>query len=335
MKVLVTGGSGFLGRHMVSALLSCKDITSVQTFSRRLPQDLEAKDVQCFQGDLADYTSVEKAVEGVETVFHIGAKAGIWGRAEDYYRANIIGTRNVLAASLKYGVRHLIYTSTPSVVFNGEHLCNVSERTPYGKKFLCPYAQTKAIAEQEVLRHNGRKGLKTIALRPHLIWGPGDNHLIPNLIAAAKKGRLKQVGTGENWVDISYIDNVVEAHLLALEALQRNAPVDGKAYFITQGDPVKLWDWINDLLKRLRLAPVRRKVPYGLAYAIGCAFEGIYKCLRIKKQPPMTRFLAVELSKDHYFDISAAKMDLKYVPKISNDEGLARLVDYLVAKDRS
>lgn len=327
MKTLITGGSGFLGRHLIH-LLQKKGSKQIRTLNRQVVNDLEEKGVECFYGDIVDPQVVDRAVNGCEVVFHVAAKAGIWGSYKDYFSINVLGTHNLLRSCQKYNVPYFVYTSTPSVVFNGEALSNVNETLPYGGKWLCSYAKTKAMAEHEVLLANGKNGLKTIALRPHLIWGPGDNHLIPTLLHSARKGKLFQVGDGDNWVDISYVENVAWAHVLALDAL-KNGKTEGKAYFISQNDPVKLWDWINALLGRLNLPLARKRVPYKMAYSLGWAFELLYGLAHIKQQPPMTRFLAIELAKDHYFDISAAKMDLTYLPKISNEEGMERLIRWL------
>ncbi len=329
MKILVTGGSGFLGRHLIRTLQEA-GYTDLRTLNRSACEDLWKQGVEIVQGDVNNYNCVEKAVQGCEVVFHVAAKAGVWGSYKSYYKVNVVGTENVVRACWKYGVTKLIYTSSPSVVFNGNSLCNVTEQIGYGfPSKMCAYAKTKALAEQYVLQVNGQKGLKTVALRPHLIFGPGDNHLIPTLLQAAKKGLLAQVGDGQNWVDLSYVEDVAQAHVLAMNVLENSETVAGKAYFISQGDPVQLWPWIQNLLQRLDLPKVRLKMPLVLAFGIGTICEIIYKLLCIHKQPPMTRFVAKELAQSHYFDISAAKMDLHYLPKFSNEEAFEKLVESL------
>lgn len=333
MKILVTGGSGFLGRHLLQALQK-EGFDEIRTLNRKACEDLKEQGIDVIYVDLADYNAVDKAINGCEIVFHVAAKAGVWGSYASYYKANVIGTQNVINACLKHHVKYLIYTSSPSVVFNGDSWVNVTETIGYGNPSkMCPYAKTKMLAEKLVLEANRQQGLKTIALRPHLIWGPGDNHLIPTIIKAAQQRRLYQVGSGENWVDISYVTNVAQAHLLALKALSNdNTAVSGKAYFISQGDPVQLWPWIKQLFAKLNVPQPLFKMPFILAYLLGGLFEFIYKILFIKRQPPITRFVAKELSQDHYFDISAAKMDLHYVPQVSNEEGLEQLVRWLKDK---
>ena len=331
MKVLVTGGSGFLGRHLVECLRK-SGYKDIRILNRSGCEDLQKTGVEVYRGDIANFQQICEAVKGCEAVFHVAAKAGVFGSYISYYKTNVVGTTNVVKACQKYQVRYLIYTSSPSVVFNGHPLVNVDEHTAYGNmsKYLSPYAYTKMLAEKFVLASNGQEGVSTLALRPHLIWGPGDNHLIPSIIKAAQKRCLFQVGEGINWVDISYVKNVAQAHLLALSALKNEGNrVAGKAYFISQGEPVQLWPWINQLLRRLNIPEVRIKIPASFAFCLGSFFELFYKILCLKKQPPMTRFVAKELSQDHYFDISAAKMDLHYVPQISTEEGLEKLVEWL------
>ena len=320
VKILVTGGSGFLGRHVIRELLRVghRDIVM---FNRGACDDFLDFGTKCIRGDISSYLDVNEACDECDAVIHVAAKAGIHGPYNEYFEANVIGTRNVIRACRANGVKYLVHISTPSVVFDGKSISNVNEKAPYGTNFLCHYAKTKAIAEKEVLSANGKDGLLTVALRPHLIWGPGDNHLIPNIISAAKAGKLKQVGDGKNWVGITYVENAALAVNLALKALTNNK-ADGKAYFIAQEEPVQLWPWINSLLEKLNLPIVTKKIPYKAAYAIGASCELLYKIFNINSQPPMTRFLAVELAKDHYFDISAAKMDLSYIPKISIEEGM-------------
>jgi nucleoside-diphosphate-sugar epimerase len=326
MNVLVTGGGGFIGGYVIDRLLARG--YQVRHFGRSPRADLSARGVQVYTGDLADAPALAKAMEGSQAVFHIAAKAGVWGPAEAFHKANVLGTRAVIAACKQAGVGFLIHTSTPSVVFNGGPFRGEDESLPYGSGWLCHYARTKAEAEAEVLAAHSGTGLKTVALRPHLVWGPGDPHILPRIIARAKSGRLRIVGDGENRVDISYVENVADAHLCALDALQQGR-TGGKPYFISQGEPVALWPWINNLLSTLEIPPVTRRIPLSTAYKIGAVAEGIWTVLRLRGEPPMTRFVATELGKDHYFCIDAARRDLGYTPAISTDEGIEKTVRWL------
>jgi len=322
MIALVTGGGGFLGGAIVQRLLARGD--TVRSVTRSRYPWLDDLGVEQFTVDLSKPEEVQKAVEGVDLVFHVAAKAGVWGRYSDYYATNVTGTENILAACLKHGVKKLVFTSTPSVVHSGGDLEGVNESMPYPDHFDAPYPETKAIAEKAVLAANGPK-LATVALRPHLIWGPGDPHLIPRVLRRAKEGRLRRIGKRDVKVDVTYIDNAAEAHMLAADRLDIGSPIAGKAYFISDGTPVVLWDFLNRILKDNGLPPVTKSVPVGLAKFAGWTLEKIYKLLRLPGEPAMTRFVANQLSTSHWYDISAAKRDLGYIPLVSTEDGLKRI----------
>lgn len=324
-NVLVTGGGGFLGKAIVTKLVERGD--RVASFSRSRYSDLERLNVEQIQGDLADPKTVSNAFVGKDIVFHVAAKAGVWGAFEEYYQANVVGTQNVLNACKEHGISTLVYTSSPSVVHDGRSsLEGVDESAAYPDIFPTPYFETKALAEQKVIE-SSNKNLKTIALRPHLIWGPGDNHLTPRILARA--GKIIQVGDGKNLVDTIYIDNAANAHIQAGDTLQANHTLSGRVYFISQGEPVYLWDMINDILRAGGKPTVTRSISTRSAYVIGAVMEFFYKMLRIKSEPPMTRFLAHEFSSSHWFDISAARNDWGFDPKIDMEEGLKKLKKWL------
>ncbi len=325
MKALVTGGGGFLGKAIVLQLLERGD--KVRSFSRGDYPELRKLGVDVMRGDISNATNVSAAVEGCDVVFHVAAKPGIWGSYEEYFRPNVIGTKNVISACKIHNVPRFVYTSSPSVVHSGGNVEGINESAPYAEHFETHYPKTKAIAEQMVLESNSQS-LTTVALRPHLIWGPGDNHLIPRLISRGKSGRLKKVGKDLHPVDSTYIDNAAKAHLLAAERLEPNSAIAGKAYFISQGEPVDISELMNRIIATAGIPPIKHTVPPRLAYSIGWLFEVFYTLFRIKKEPPMTRFLAKQLSTAHWFDISAARRDLDYIPDVNIEEGLKRLEDY-------
>ncbi|HCG73041.1 MAG TPA: hypothetical protein DE038_07040 [Nitrospina sp.] len=320
MRALVTGGGGFLGSGITNALL--KKGNEVSVMGRGRYPHLPAS-IKILQGDIRDSEFVNASLKNIDTVFHTAAIPGIWG--QDFFSINVQGTENIINTCQNNSVRKLIFTSSPSVVFGNASLEGVNESTPYPVKYLCDYPRTKALAEKMVLQAN-TKNLSTVALRPHLIWGPGDPHLVPRLLEKAQKNRLVQVGDGNNRVDILYIDNAVSAHLLACEALEGATNVAGKAYFISDGEPVVLWDWINQLLGWMGRPNVSRKISYKNAMRLGGFLEGVYGLLGIKSEPPMTRFLASQLATSHYFDISRAKKDFDYQPLVSHEEGMRRLI---------
>ena len=321
---LVTGGTGFLGRRLVARLLGAG--RRVRVLARRPAADLVALGVDFVTADLEDDAAVRRACAGADTVFHVAAKVGVWGRYEEFFRANVLGTRAVLAGCREHRVRRLVYTSTPSVVYNGRDLAGADESLPLTRACPSPYPLTKAIAEAEVRAAHGAE-LGTVALRPHLIWGPGDPHLVPRVLARARAGRLRIVGGGRNRVDMVQVENAVDAQLLAERALaERPAAVGGRAYFITNAEPVVLWDWINALLAALGEPPVTRRVPLGVAQALGAGCELLWRGLALAGEPPLTRFVAAELAKEHWFDPTAAQRDLGYVPRISMAQGTQELV---------
>ncbi len=326
MKALVTGGGGFLGSAIVRLLLARGD--EVRSYSRNDYPELAQLGVEQVQGDLADQDGVVRATEGCDIVFHVAAKAGIWGRYAEYYSANVTGTDNVIAACRHHNIDRLVYTSSPSVVFDGRDVEGGNESLPYPAHFEANYPRSKALAEQKVLAANG-PSLATVSLRPHLIWGPGDNHLVPRIIAKAKAGKLRRIGNRPCLVDTVYVDNAADAHLLAADRLAFGAPAAGKAYFISNGEPIPLWQMVNQILATAGLPPVTRTVSPGIAYAAGVVCEGIWNHLRLSGEPPMTRFVAKELATAHWFDISAARHDLGYKPRISTEEGLKQLQKWL------
>ena len=315
MKILVTGGGGFLGQALCRGLVERgHDVTS---FNRGHYPALDAFGVRQIAGDLADREAVLAAFAGqgsagFDAVFHNAAKAGAWGSYESYHAANVVGTQNVLDACRAHGIGKLVYTSTPSVTHRATHPVEggTAETVPYGEHFQAHYATTKAIAEKAVLAANDA-GLATVALRPRLIWGPGDNQILPRLVARARAGRLRIVGSGDNKVDTTFIDNAAQAHFDAFAHLAPGTACAGKAYFISNGEPWPMREVLN--------------LPFGVAYAVGVACEGLWHALPLNGEPPMTRFLAEQLSTSHWYSMAPATRDFGYVPKVSMAEGLERL----------
>ncbi|MCH2206648.1 MAG: NAD-dependent epimerase/dehydratase family protein [Lentisphaerales bacterium] len=327
-NILVTGGGGFLGRHIVNLLLERGD--QITVLNRSKYPDLEERGVTCLTGDLRDAESVKNAVSGKDVVFHVAAKAGIWGPEQDYYGINVTGTENILSACKSEGVKKLIYTSSPSVAFGTEAIVNGDESLPYPDSYLTSYPKTKAIAERKVLEANSAT-LLTCALRPHLIWGPGDNHLVPRILEAAKSGKLMQVGDGTNLVDVTYVENGALAHIQAADKLEEGSPVCGQAYFIGDTEPVNLWNWVNELLEKNNISKITKAVSYTKAKKIGAVMEFFYNLLKLKGEPRMTRFVAAQLAKSHYFSHKKAYDHFGFDPQISNEEGLKRTLEWLKA----
>lgn len=327
MKALVTGAGGFLGTALVQELLAHG--RQVRALGRGRYPHLEKLPVELARVDLRDRDATVAACAGVDEVHHVASIAGIWGRWSTFYDINVRGTQHLLEGCRRHGVPRLVYTSSPSVTYAGGDQCGVDETAPYPTRWLCHYAHTKALAEQAVLAANQPGGLLTCALRPHLIWGPRDQHLVPRLLARARAGQLRIVGNGKNLIDMIYVENAALAQRLAADRLVPGSPVAGSAYFLSQGEPVNCWGWINQVLALAQLPPVERRVPLGLARMAGAVFEALWTVLGREDEPRMTRFLAGQLGTSHYFDIGRARRELDYAPRVSTAEGMRRLAAWL------
>lgn len=323
MRVMVTGGGGFLGRAVVKLLIEAG--YDVSTFSRQRYPEVEAMGAQAFQGDLAenDHRFLD-ALEGCDAIIHTAAKAGVWGQKKDFFRSNILATQNVLTACQKLGIERLVYTSSPSVVFDGTDHRKANESLPYPRRFLSYYPWSKATAER-LVRQNSVSGLKTISLRPHLIWGPGDPHLCPRIIAKARSGRLRLIGSEDKLIDAVYIDNAAYAHLLALKRLDTHPEISGSVSFITNHEPWPLSKIINEILASAGLKPVHKRINEKVAYAAGATLEMIFRLLNADKEPPITRFVARQLATAHHYDPAGSIKLLNYQPIVSMAEGFERL----------
>ena len=326
MRSLVTGGGGFLGLYIVEQLVARGD--DVRVLCRGHYRQVDDLGVETVRTDIRDHASVREACAQTDCVFHCAAVPGVWGPWKMYHDINTLGTQNVIDGCRQQGVSRLVYTSSPSVVFDGRDHENADELLSYPDRYLCHYPHSKALAEQAVLAANG-KDLATISLRPHLIWGPRDNHLIPRLIERAGSGRLRRVGDGTNLVSNAYVENVAAAHLQAADVLQPEAPCAGRAYFVNEPQPVRLWDWIDRLLDSAGFAPVTKAVPAAAAYRIGAVLEGMWSLLRLSGEPPMTRFLALQLSGSHYYCAERARIDFGYKTVVDVDEAMRRTVPEL------
>ncbi|MBI85531.1 MAG: 3-beta hydroxysteroid dehydrogenase [Planctomycetaceae bacterium] len=325
MRTLVTGGNGFLGQYIVEQLVAQGDV--VRSLSRRPSTALKALGVETMLGDMRDPGIAQRACQDVDFVFHVAGVAGIWGPWKYFHGINTWATEQLVTGAIQAGVQKFIYTSSPSVTFDGTDQEYVDESEPYPSRWLCHYQHSKALAEQHVLQANNGNSFLTCALRPHLIWGPRDQHLVPRLLERARAGRLRQVGDGQNLIDMIYVENAARAHLLAAKALTPGSAVGGNAYFISQDQPVNCWKWINQILALADIPPIRKSISRSAAWYLGGVMELVHTLLGRTSEPPMTRFLAAQLATHHYFDISRAKRDFNFQPEISTEEGMRRLKD--------
>lgn len=340
--VFITGASGFIGGKIAERLL--REGRKVRVLARRPLPELAKLGAEVIPGDLADAAALRRGCEDAGTVFHVAARVGVWGPAADFLKVNVEGTRALIAACRAAGVPRLVNTSSPSVVYTGGDLRGVNESAPLCTQAPSPYPTSKAEAERLVSAANSPE-LATVSLRPHLVWGPGDKNLIPRVLTLARRGRLKIIGNGRNKVDLTHITNVVDAHLLAGKALTKSnllgyhgpdaGGIGGRAYFITNGEPILLWEWINELLRGAGIPEVEQHVSLGTASFAGRAMEILWRVLRLKGEPPMTRFVAKEMATDHWFDISAVRRDFGYAPRITMAEGTAELIRSLRNPQRS
>jgi len=320
----ITGASGFIGGKLAERLLETG--RRVRVLARRPLPELAARGAEVILGDLQTPDALARGCAGAGTVFHVAGRVGVWGPEVEFFAVNFGGTSNVITACRAADVPRLVYTSSPSVVYQGGDLAGVNESAPLCTRAPCAYPTSKAAAERLVTTAHSRE-LATVSLRPHLVWGPGDKNVVPRVLAQARRGRLRIVGAGRNRVDCTHITNVIDAHLLAEQALAADPGVPGgKAYFITNGEPVVLWDWINELLRGTGLPEVTRRISLNNAYRIGGVLETLWRGLRLRGEPPMTRFVAKELATDHWFDITAARRDLGYAPRITMAAGTADLL---------
>lgn len=318
----MTGGGGALGMAICRQLLA-KGHT-VRSVSRGDYPVLRELGVETQRGDLSDPAAAAAAVEGYDAVMHVAGRTGSFGPVSLYEPANYTSTVNLLQACKDAGITRYVQTSTPSVVHGGGDVAGADESTPYPDHYETAYQSTKARAEQAALAANG-DGIWTVALRPHLVWGAHDSNLTQRVIERAKAGRLRFVGDGSNKVDGCYIDNAAEAHVLAVEQVGEGAACAGKAYFVTNDEPMTTRELMNGIVTAAGLPPVSKTVSPGFARTVGGMLETAWNLFGRTDEPPMTRFVATQLSTEHWYDISAIKRDLGYTPRVSSAEGFERL----------
>lgn len=330
---LVTGGGGFVGRALVDALVKRGDrVIVAEPFGEPFRDDVQFEKV-----DIRDTEALSKLCAGVTTLFHNASLVHTkQNRVEDVWSVNLGGSRSVLRAAWAARVQKLVYVSTASAVYEGDDIENGDELLPYSRKSQAPYADSKIAAEREILAASGQRGVLTCAIRPHVIFGPGDRRFIPAIVDKARAGQLRlSVGLGNKKLsDFTYVDNLIDALLAADERLLPGSPVAGQAYFVTNGEPLPFFDFVRKVLAELRLPKIVGAVPYPIAYAAAAIKEGL-DTLRggtLNAEDGMSRFAVRYMVRHHYFDIAKARRDLGYSPRISLDEGIRLTCRHLNAE---
>jgi 2-alkyl-3-oxoalkanoate reductase len=321
VRVLVTGASGMLGRATAQALLDRGDDVTVL---QRRPAGLAGAEVL---GDVADPAAVGRAVTGQDAVVHLAAKVDVVGRWPQYARANITGTRLVAEACRDAGVGRLVHVSSPAVAHAGAALAGVGAEPADPGRARGHYARSKALAEQVALAADG-PGLAVLAVRPHLVWGPGDTQLVARIVARARSGRLPLIGTGAALIDTTYVDNAAAALVAAVDAC---GPVHGEPLVVSNGEPRPVADVLARLCAAAGVPGPTRRVPFRAAWLAGAAIEGAWSLTRRTSTPPITRFLAEQLATAHWFDQRRTRAALGWTPSVTLDEGFARLAAWCAA----
>ncbi|HHW4678848.1 MAG TPA: NAD-dependent epimerase/dehydratase family protein [Xylella sp.] len=333
MKILVTGGGGFLGQALCRGLI--KRGYQVFSFQRGYYQALRALGVVQICGDLTNSHAVRHALRGMDAVFHNAAKVGVWGSYTNYHQVNVIGTKHVLDACLAENISKFVYTSSPSVIHRSNYPVEGldADQVPYSNDVKMPYGATKAIAERAVLAANG-PDLATVALRPRMIWGPGDQHFIPRLVARARAGRLCLIGDSSYLVDSTYIENAAQAHFDVLDHLTAGTACAGKAYFISNAEPLPIGELINKLLAASNAPPITKSLSFKTGYRMGALCEMLWSLLPLPGEPLLTRSIVEQMSTPHWYSMAPAKRDFGYVPRVSIEDGLRLMSETLVTESR-
>lgn len=329
LSVLVTGGTGFLGRSLAQALSKLGYQVTTTGRNESIGEELNHEGIAFIPCDLADTERIVQLCAGQDFVFHCGALSSPWGKYSHFYDSNVVGTRNILEGCRQHQVSRLIYVSTPSLYFDYTDRFNVSESAPLPDQAVNAYAATKRLAEEEV-ELAFEAGLPVVTIRPRAIFGPGDQAILPRLLQANRKGRVPLIHGGQALMDLTYIDNVVDA---LIQCMSSPASTLGKKYNITNGEPVALIDLLQQLFDKLGEPLSGKHISYPLAYGAAALLEWKAHLTRSKKEPLITRYTVGLLGKSLTLDISAAKKDLNYTPRKSVDEGISDYVTWIKQRD--
>lgn len=333
MRVVVTGSSGFVGRHLVAALSKRGDDVVALDVAKGEHPGLER--VTTVTGDLRDRATLDAAVDGAAVVYHAASRVQTReAGADEVFAINVTGTKNLLGASRDKGVQRFVYVSSASVVYDGADIEKGDESLPYPTSFHAPYAETKAVAEREVLEAHGKGDLATCAIRPHVVFGPGDTRFFPAILGRARSGKLKAyVGSATKLSDFTYVDNLVDGLMAAGTKLELKGPIGGQAYFVTNGEPTAFWEFVGRVLDGLGYPRPIVRVPYPIAYGAAWVRETLDALRGIPTaEQSLTRFAIRYLTTHHYFSHAKATRDLDYRPAVDITEGIARTLAFMKAQ---
>ncbi|MEH6415422.1 NAD-dependent epimerase/dehydratase family protein [Pseudomonas sp. CGJS7] len=327
-RIVITGATGFLGGALARHLLAARPWMQVVGLGRDVERGraLQAQGIEFQAVDLTDEGAVHRALRGADIVVHSAALSSPWGRPEAFFQANVRATDHVIAACIARQVRRLVHISTPGIYHDGAPHLNIREDHPLPARSVNDYAATKLIAERRVFERCAAGGVSALALRPRAIFGPGDSAILPRLAQALRSGRLRRIGAEDCKVDLTYIDNVVDAVVLAMEASWR---LNGRVYNISNGEPVAIWSVIDRLADALALPRPRKRMPKPLALALAGAVEGFYRRFKPDTEPPLLRYGIELLSVDMTLDIARARDELGYRPRVNMDDALNRTLSEL------
>lgn len=328
-KILVTGGCGFIGKALAEGLIAAGHTVTVLDMSdQNLPAG--AQFVKC---DIRDRQAVVDACAGMDSVVHNASLVHTaHNREEDIWAVNHGGSMHIIDACKAHNIQRLVYISSASAVYEGQDIENGDETLPYCSISQAPYADSKIQAEKDMLAFSGTQGIQVCAIRPHVVFGAGDNRFVPAILEKAEQGKLKRaIGNRDKLSDFTYISNLVDAVVAAEERLVPGSAVCGQAYFITNGEPMAFFDFVEKFLMQLGYPPITGKVPYWLAYSVAAIAEGwdTLKGGTLNAENGLTRFAVKYMVTHHYFSIEKAKRDLDWTPKVSLAEGIQRTVQDL------
>ena len=328
MKVLVTGTGSLLLGGIASELVRRGD--DVVCLQRRPSAFIGHQNAHEVLADICDAEAVAAAAHGCDAIIHGAARVGIVGSQKEFYETNVIGTSNILQAAELHNISRLVFVSTPSVAHTGDSLIGAPAGEAEIGRSRSYYAESKAIAERTVLNARNEH-LAVVAVRPHLVWGPGDTQLVGRIVDRAASGRLAVIGTGDALVDSTYIDNAISAHVAALDALHIGSACDGKAYVVSNGEPRTVNELMRSMCESAGIPFEPRHVSLALGIRLGSLIERLWPLMR-SSEPPLTRFVAEQLGTAHWFDQRAVQQDLGWTPQVSLDEGFQRLTQWFASQ---